>query len=274
MRIQFFLGCVILLMIPVVAMAAGPMKISMLPAYAPELINQKVTALASYLGQATGQRFEAELYSDFSQYEKRLKAGTLSVGYQSPAVFVNVADAQQVIAMAVSKAGQARRRGIIITMKNSDIRTLEDLRGKNVSIAGFFASYGYLSQKLTLKAAGIDVETDMNLTEAVDNKGENVILAVYTGEADAGFIHEAALQETLNYVSVSTIKVLATCAWLPNWAVSVNRGLPARLKKEIQAALLDIPADHSVLNILNIKGFRSATDGDYALVKQAVAPAP
>ena len=133
MRIQSLLWSVMMLMVPVVAVAAGPMKISMLPAYAPELINTKVNALANYLNQKTGIGFEAELYADFSQYEKRLKAGAVAVGYQSPAVFVKVSDTHVPIAMAVGKKGQDKRRGIIITMKNSGIRTLEDLKGKNIS---------------------------------------------------------------------------------------------------------------------------------------------
>jgi phosphonate transport system substrate-binding protein len=138
-----------------------------------------------------------------------------------------------------------------------------------ISIVGFTSAGGYLSQKLSLMEAGINVETECTIAEAVDNKQENVILAVYTGEADAGFIRESALHQADSYISAAQIKVVSECAWLPNWAFSVNRAMPTKTKKEIQAALLDLKPDHPVMKALKIDSFRSAGDGDYDPIRRA-----
>ena len=116
---------------------------------------------------------------------------------------------------------------------------------------------------------GIDVETDCTITEAVDNKQENVILAVYTGEVDAGFIRESALRRADSYISPAQIKVLGETAWLPNWAFSVSRSLPEKIKKDVQAALLLLKPNHPVMQALKIDNFRTAEDVDYDPVRLA-----
>lgn len=271
MRLGLILWALLMLILPVTQSAAGTLKVSLLPAYAPNLTNEKLESLASYLRQRTGLKLDTEIAPDFIQYEKRLKSGAVAVGYQSPAMYIQVSGTHEAIAMAVGKGDvKDRRRGIIVTMKSSGINTLEDLKGKNVSIASRLATYGYLSQKLTLKAAGINVEKDMMLAEAVDNKGENVILSLFAGEADAGFIHETALKEAEKYINVAPIRVVSVCAWLPNWALSVNKALPDEQKKKIQAAALEIPAGHPVLTALNLEKFRYSSDNDYQLVREAM----
>ena len=117
--------------------------------------------------------------------------------------------------------------------------------------------------------AGINVETECTIVEAVDNKQENVILAVYTGEADAGFIRESALHQADNYISAPQIKVMMECAWLPNWAFSVKRTLPVKLKNDIQAALLNLKPNNPVIKALKIDSFRRAADTDYDTIRQA-----
>jgi phosphonate transport system substrate-binding protein len=117
--------------------------------------------------------------------------------------------------------------------------------------------------------AGIDVNRECTISEAIDNKQENVILAVYTGEADAGFIRESALHQADSYISAAQIKIVGACAWLPNWAFSVNRSMPDKTKKDIQAALLDLQPGHPVLKALKIDSFRLAGDEDYDPVRRA-----
>ena len=273
MRTGSFLWALLILLLPVTqSAAAGTLKISLLPAYAPNLTNAKLQALTDYLNQRTGLKLEPEISADFTQYENRLKSGAVAVGFQSPAIYIQVSGTQEVVAMAVGREGvKDRRRGIIVTMKSSGIKALEDLKGKNVCIAGHFATYGYLSQKVTLRTVGIDVEKDMTLTEAMDNKGENVILALFAGEADAGFVHENALKQAEKYVNIAAIRVVAVCAWMPNWALTVNKALPEDDKKRIQAAALEIPVGHPVLDALNLENFRYSSDDDYQLVREAMA---
>ena len=127
---------------------------------------------------------------------------------------------------------------------------------------------GFLSQKLTLAENGIAVERDCQLEEASDNKQENVIISVSIGDVDAGFIRESALHIADQYVQPGTIKVVAPCAWLPNWALSVNRKLPSAMKEAIKAAVIRIDKNSLVLKAMDVTGFKPALDSEYDVIRR------
>jgi len=268
---RFIYASIIILLssLPAHLWAAESYKLSMLPRYSSEEINRRISPLADYLAQKTGVKIEAVITSDFVQYEKQLKSGTIAMGYENPYIYTLVSGTHEALAMAVKGKDRDKFRGIIIARADSSLSSIEDLRGKLISIVGYTSAGGYLSQKLSLMEAGIDVNSECTISEAVDNKQENVILAVYTGEADAGFIRESALHQADSYISAAQIKVVGECAWLPNWAFSVNRDMPDKTKKDIQAALLALQPDHPVMKALKIETFRQAGDGDYDPIRRA-----
>lgn len=244
-------------------------KLSMLPRYSPEEINNRIVPLADFLSRVLGEVVEPVVTTDFTEYERRLRSGAIHIGYENPLIYVRVAEAQEVLAMAVKGADGDKFRGLIITRSDSNIVSVEDLRGKTVSIVSFTSAGGYLSQKVSLGLYGIDSRQDMNLVEALDNKQENVVLSVYYGDADAGFIRESALNLVDNYVPPSQIRVIQRTAWLPNWALSVSRKMPADAKQKIQAALTSLKAKDPVLKALKIDAFRPAEDENYNVMREA-----
>ena len=254
-------------------LAGGAYQFSMLPRYSSEEINRRISPLAGYLSKKIGIIIEPIIINNFAQYEKRLKNGTIQIGYENPYIYVLVSGTHEVLAMANKGKSGDRFRGIIIAKKDSKILTVDDLKNKNICVVGRTSAGGYLSQKLTLMQTGIDVERDCQIMEAVDNKQENVIFSVLTGEADAGFIRESALHQADRFVPPSKIRVISRTAWLPNWALSVKRSLPKETKKAIQDALIGLKEGGPVLKALRIKGFRMATDEEYDVVRQAAGMA-
>jgi phosphonate transport system substrate-binding protein len=135
-------------------------------------------------------------------------------------------------------------------------------------IVGATAAAGLLSQKLTLIKNGIDLERDCQVEMATDNKQENVIISVSIGDVDAGFIRESALHIADHYIQPNTIKVVATCEWLPNWALSVDRSLPRDKKVAIRTAITSLKQNSSVLKAMGVTNFQSATDSQYDVIRK------
>jgi len=245
-------------------------RMSMLPRHAPEEIMRRIAPLAEYLSSSAGVRLEPVVEGNFAEYEKKIRSGRIQVGYQNPMVYARVSDVHEVLATAVVSMGGDRFRGIIISHADSAVHGLEDILGKSVCIVGRTSAGGYLSQKLSAKRKGIDVLKDCTLFEAVDNKQENVIFSVYMGEADVGFIRESALHMADRYIPAAKIRVVAECAWLPNWALSVSRGMPPAQKAALKKALLALKAGSPVLKAMKIQGFNDASDKAYNPVRQAL----
>ncbi len=243
---------------------------SMLPRYAPEEIIKRITPLAVYLSKNVNIKVEPVVSRDFDEYSSRLRRGDILIGYENPYIYTLVSNEHEVLAKAVKGRSGDKFRGIIITRTDSEIVDIDDLRGKTISIVSKTSAGGFLSQQATLQKAGFDLNHDMVLVEALDNKQENVLLAVYYGDVDAGFIRESALHVADSYLAPSQIKVIKRTEWLPNWALSINKKAPADIKASIRNAVLRLEEGNSVLKALKIKRFEKVQDSDYDVIRMTV----
>jgi phosphonate transport system substrate-binding protein len=245
-------------------------KLSMLPRYFPEKLNAMIKPLAAYLSRETGQTITTVLTDNFAGYEAELLKGKVAIGYENPLVYVNVSANHEVLATAIKGKGGDRFRGIIITRPDSEIKTIADLKGKKIMIVSNSSAGGFLSQKLTLEENGIVPDRDCQLVEAADNRQENVIISVSIGDVDAGFIRESALHKADEFIMPGSVKMMSATAWLPNWALSVRKDLDPALKESIRNALLDLPAEGSVLQAMGLTGFKAAVDADYDVIRNLI----
>ncbi len=252
------------------AVSAREYKISILPRYFPEKLTAMMTPLAAYLSKQTGFAIKPVLTDNFTDYEVKLMKGNIAIGYENPLVYVNVSSTHEVVARAVKGKGGDRFRGIIITRPDSGITKLSALKGKNIMIVGKTSAGGYLSQKLTLREHGIDVDKDCQLSIAADNRQENVIISVSIGDVDAGFIRESALHKADQFIMPGSIVSIKETAWLPNWAFSVNKNLPQEVKTAIQKAVLKLPRNSEVLQAMGLTSFVAASDADYDIMRKII----
>lgn len=248
---------------------AAEYKLSMLPRYSTEEINKRITPLADYLSRKTDLKIVPTLTSTFDQYSKQLTTGGIDIGFENPYIYVLASHSHEVVAMAVKGEDGDKFRGIIITRSDSSLHEVKDLIGKKIAIVGYTSAGGYLSQKLTLLESGIDVQEDCIIEEAPENKQENVIFSVYTGDVDAGFIRESALNKADDFVPRTVIRVMESTAWLPNWALSLNRKMSPEDREKIIRALQELKPDGQVLKALRIKALRPAQDAEYDSVRRA-----
>jgi phosphonate transport system substrate-binding protein len=173
----------------------------------------------------------------------------------------------EVIATALKGQGGDKFRGIIISRPDSGITNISHLKGKKVMIVGNTSAGGFLSQKLSFQEIGLDANRDCQLVEAAGNRQENVIIAVSIGDVDAGFIRESALHTADDFIAPGSVKTIAEAAWLPNWALSVNRNLPPEQKNSIKTALLKLKKEDIVLKAMELDGFKPASDSDYDVIR-------
>ncbi|MGB3211143.1 MAG: phosphate/phosphite/phosphonate ABC transporter substrate-binding protein [Desulforhopalus sp.] len=263
------------LMLILVCFSCGPVraedyKFSMLPRFFPERLTAMTTPLVDYLSQETGNMIELALTENFAKYEAEVLKGTFAIAYQNPLVYVNVSRTHEVVATAVKGTGTDKFRGIIIARPDSEITKFADLKGKKIMIVGKTSAGGFLSQKLSFQKMGLDVDRDCQLVEAAGNQQENVIIAVSIGDVDAGFIRESALHKADEYIMPGSVKTIIETAWLPNWALSVNRNMPEAQKKAIRTALLKLNREDTVMQAMQLDGFKPATDADYEVIRKLI----
>jgi phosphonate transport system substrate-binding protein len=244
--------------------------ISMLPRYYPEKLTSMMTPLAEHLSSKLGGNVKLVLAKNFHDYENKINNGMIDIGFENPLIFSKVRESHQAIAMAVDEKSGDKFRGIVISRPDSGVGGLKDLVGKDVMIVSDTSAGGYLSQLLSLNQAGIN-PSKITFITAAENRQENVIIPVSTGDVDAGFIRESAFGIADKYILPGSVVKIEETAWLPNWALSVNRNLPVDVQQNILNALLSLKGGDPVLKALSISHFKQASDSDYSVMESLVS---
>ncbi len=250
----------------------GPktIKVAILPLYSAITLYNRYDPLMRYLSKKTGYEFKLLIPKDFDDFMNIVKRRDVDFSYQNPYIFALIDKETDIKPLVTTidkdnEGGRDEFRGVIITRQDSPIRGARDLRNKRVLITSFKSAGGFLSQHLYLKQMGIDTQRDMKLIDA--KRQENVIIGVYRGEADAGFVRESALTVAKDIVDMNMIRVIVKTTPLPNWPFAAVREIESPLSKEVKRILIELN-DRDILNSANIKGFKKADESEFEMLKQ------
>ena len=139
-------------------------------------------------------------------------------------------------------------RSVFITQTNSGIKSLADLKGKQVSFGSQSSTSGHLMPRSFLLEAGIDPEKDFKRV-AYSGAHDATIASVVSGRVDAAALDITVWRKFVaeNKVDTSKVDVFYTTPPYFNYNWSVHADMPAAQREKITAALLD-------LNINNPEG--------------------
>ena len=237
-------------------------KVAILPLYSAITLFDRFDPLMRYLSQKTGYEFKIVIPKDFEDFADIVRKGAVDFSYSNPYIYTELADKGFLTAFAntVYKESGDIFRGIIITHRDSRIRTLNDLKGKQVMVVSFKSAGGFLAQKLFLYENNIDVFRDLRLIEG--KRQEEVILNVYRKKVDAGFVRESALDVLREEIDLGRIRILANTPYIANWPFAATRNTDKKIIAMVQKSLLELK-DNDVLSAAHITRFKAAGDSDF-----------
>lgn len=254
----------------------GPktIKVAILPLYSPITIYDRYEPLMRYLSGKTGYEFKLVIPRNFEEFVEVVRRGDVDFSYQNPYVLALLGRDVAIKPLVTTVGedcvgdepvcGEDRFRGVIITRADSPVRDIRDLMHKRVMVVSRKSAGGYLSQMIYLRSKGIDVEKDFKIIDA--KRQESVILGVYRGEAEAGFVRESALAVWREEVDMNKIRILAGTSYLPNWPFASCRQANPPLVAEVKRLLSEL-RDKEVLKAAGIKGFKPANEAEFEALK-------
>jgi phosphate/phosphite/phosphonate ABC transporter binding protein len=237
-------------------------KVAILPLYSAITLFERFDPLMRYLSERTGREFKLVIPKDFEDFFAIIERGDADFSYSNPYIYIQLANRGLLTAFAntvLEETGDIFR-GIIITHRDSPIQTVEDLKGRDVMVVSYRSAGGFLAQRLFLSESGIDVFRDLKLREG--KRQETVILNVYRGTADAGFVRESALDVLREEIDLSRVRVLARTPYIPNWPFAATKRADGDLTAQVQQALTEL-ADRRVLTAARVRGFKIADNRDF-----------
>jgi phosphonate transport system substrate-binding protein len=222
----------------------NPIIWAFVPSGEMERVAAGAQAVADLLHEETGLYFETTVATEYAGVIEAMCSDPPEAHMGSLATFAYVLAADRGCAEAELVAvryGSPTYNGQIIVRADSGITSIADLVGKTFCRPDPLSTSGWIIPMLTMRAAGINPETD--LAEVVDSGAHDaVVAAVYNGECDAGATYvDARSRIEEDYPDVmEQVVVIEVTADIPNDGVQYVPSFPRELRDQINAALLKI----------------------------------
>jgi phosphonate transport system substrate-binding protein len=147
----------------------------------------------------------------------------------------------------VQREEDTKFQSVFITKTNSGIKTLNDLKGKQVSFGSASSTSGHLMPRSFLLAANIDPDKDFKRV-AYSGAHDATIASVVSGKVDAAALDITVWNKFVSEKKVDTadVNVFYTTPGYFNYNWSVHADMPAAMREKVTKALLDISPNDPV----------------------------
>lgn len=163
-------------------------------------------------------------------------------------------------------------KSIIIAKADSDINSVEDLKGKTIAIQDFTSSAGYVWPAALMLDNGIDPLNDIN---GVNFKGHDAaVLALMDGSVDAA----AVFQDARNIVKgdypaiFEETKIVAMTEWIPNDTIAIRPEIDDEFATKVQQAFIEIGKSeegHAIISdIYSHEGYVESDNSNFDIVRE------
>ena len=216
---------------------------------------RKFGPIAAYLEKKLGMKVEFTPVSDYPAAVETLVNKKVDVAWLGGFTYVqaSIRSGGKIVPIA-QREEDTRFQSVFIAKTDSGIKTLADLKGKQVSFGSQSSTSGHLMPRHFLLQAGLNPEKDFRRV-AYSGAHDATIASVVSGKVDAAALDITVWKKFASEGKVDTkaVDVFVTTAPFFNYNWSVHADMPADLRNKLQKALLDIdPATPEGAEILKL----------------------
>lgn len=250
------------------------LRVTAIPDEAPTELARKAAPLMRYLEARLGMKVVFTPVTDYAAAVETLVNRKVDLAWFGGFTFVqaSVRSGGRVIPL-VQREEDEKFRSVFIT-SDPTIRTLVDLRGKDVSFGSQSSTSGHLMPRSFLLRAGLEPDRDFRRV-AYSGAHDATIAAVASGKVQAGALNISVWDKFVAEKRVDTDKVRVFFTTPPyhdyNWTVHAD--MPAPLRDKLAQALLalsrDTPEGREVLELQRATRFVPAKADNYKGIEAA-----
>ncbi len=221
---------------------AQTFKVTTIPEEAATEQVRKFGPITKYLEAKLGQKVEFIPVNDYPAAVEALVNKNVDMVWFGGFTHVqaNVRSGGKIIPIA-QREEDTKFQSVFITKTDSGIKTLADLKGKQVSFGSASSTSGHLMPRSFLLAANIDPDKDFKRV-AYSGAHDATIASVVSGKVDAAALDITVWNKFVkeNKVDTKDVNVFYTTPGYFNYNWSVHADMPAAQREKITKALLDI----------------------------------
>lgn len=232
----------VLALLAPLALAQQVLKVTTIPEEAATEQVRKFGPLTKYLERTLSMKVEFTPVNDYPAAVEALVNKQVDVVWFGGFTHVQaqLRSGGKIIPIA-QREEDTQFRSVFITQVNSGIKTLADLKGKQVSFGSQSSTSGHLMPRANLLQAKIDPEKDFRRI-AYSGAHDATIASVVGGRVDAAALDITVWRKFVDEKKVDTTKVNVFFTTPPfyNYNWSVHADMPVALRERLTKALLDL----------------------------------
>jgi phosphonate transport system substrate-binding protein len=237
------------------AQAQQVFRVTTIPEEAATEQMRKFTPLASYLEKQLGVKVEFTPVSDYPAAVEALVNKKVDLAWLGGFTYVqaNIRAGGKIVPLA-QREEDTKFQSVFISKTDSGIKSLADMKGKQISFGSQSSTSGHLMPRSFLLAANINPEKDFARI-AYSGAHDATIASVVSGKVDAAALDITVWRKFVNENKVDTkaVDVFFTTPGYFNYNWSVHADMPQAMQDKIKAALLalspSVPEQAEILKL-------------------------
>jgi len=256
------------------AQAQQVLRITAIPDESPTELARKAAPLAKYLERKLGMKVEFTPVTDYAAAVEALAHKQVDLAWLGGFTFVQASHRSggKVIPL-VQREEDEKFRSVFITTDPA-IRSLADLKGRNLSFGSQSSTSGHLMPRSFLLAAGIDPDKDLRRV-AYSGAHDATAAAVASGKVDAGALNISVWDKLVADKKIDAAKVRVFYTTPPyydyNWTVHADT--PAALRAKLAQAFTELsaatPEGKEILDLQRATRFVATSAANYKGIEAA-----
>jgi phosphonate transport system substrate-binding protein len=246
-------------------------KIGLIPTEGGADILKRFQPLIEHLQKTLGIKVEGFSASDYAGIITAMTHKHIDFAYFGPKSYTDAADkaGAQAVALEMDKKRQPGYHGVIITKKDSGLKTIEQAKGKTFAFTDPNSTSGFLVPNI-LFARDLKVKPE-NFFQKVSFSGSHgaSILAVKNGSIAVAATNNIDLDRMAEkgQASWDDFNVIWRSDLIPGSPMCVRKDLPESLKAAFAGALLMFNSNKMGLEKLQNGGYTFADDSTYDVIR-------
>jgi len=243
------------------------LRVALLPDENASTVIKNNQGLRDYLEAQLGKKIELVVTTDYSSMIEAMRHGRLELAYFGPLSYVLARSKSEIEPFAaLQKDGSTTYQAAVIANVASGVKTLADIRAKDMAFGDQASTSSHLIPKSMLAESGLMAKSDYR--EHFVGSHDAVALNVQNGTAQAGGlskpIFEALVQRGV--IDPAKVRIIAESKPYPQYPWTMRSDLDSKLKERIRKAFLGMN-DKAVLKPFTADGFGPIADKDYDVLR-------
>jgi phosphonate transport system substrate-binding protein len=265
--------------LPMAALAAPPadwpkeLKLGLIPTESSDNITERFDNLVQHLQKELEVPITTQVASDYAGVITAMQFKHIDLAYFGPKSYVEAADraGAEALVMEVSEDGSKGYHGVIITKKDSPIKSMEDAKGKVWAFTDPNSTSGTLVPTVYF-VKEMKIDPDKYFSKVIySGSHEASILAIKGGKIDIASTNDLDLARGngKGWETEKDFQILWTSPLIPGSPMACRKDLPESLKTAMKEAFLSYK-DQEGLKMLKLQGYVATDDATYNPIREQI----